>query len=125
MSAIAENFSSAQLASVQHVATDSTSEKLFGFCVSELTIHDAGSYSPGHRLRVRLWSKKTFWFETLVPYAPEVRCSGWKFTARPLNAQEIKHRAMILDFSISDGEIGRILDHLQEDAPFRNRLEFL
>ena len=45
--------------------------------------------------------------------------------ARPLGDAENKFRAMILDLSMSDCEAAQILDQLDQDTPFLNRVDFI
>ena len=45
--------------------------------------------------------------------------------ARPLGDAGNKLRAMILDLSMSDCEAAQILDQLDQDTPFLNRVDFI
>ena len=45
--------------------------------------------------------------------------------ARPLGDAENKFRAMILDLSMSDREATQVLNQLDQDTPFLNRVEFI
>ncbi|CAE7674583.1 unnamed protein product [Symbiodinium sp. CCMP2592] len=138
--ALSQNFSTEQLQAVVHIGTDSPSEKLFGQlqsicpCMKSLIldpIHLAVVYEYG------FWNKKS-------PGSKQLRRILKKCTAvdddlgrdywgpfydgrnpNPSNEAEIKYRDMISNSSMTPSESKNILDKLDMQVPFSDRLEFI
>ena len=138
--AMQDNFTADQLQSVRYVGTDSPSEKLLtqlqNICPNLQalmldTIHLAIVYECG------FWNKKSSGSKQLrrilhkcIAVDATLDKDYWQQSydgkmARPLGDEENKFRAMILDISMSDGEAAQILDHLDQDTPFLNRVDFI
>ncbi|CAE7478378.1 unnamed protein product [Symbiodinium sp. CCMP2592] len=138
--ALSQNFSTEQLQAVVHIGTDSPSEKLFSQlqsicpCMKSLIldpIHLAIVYeygfwnkkSPGSKQLRRILKKCTAVDDDLGR-----DCWGPFYDGRnanPLGEVEIKYRDMISTSSMTPSESKNILDKLDMQVPFSNRLEFI
>ena len=138
--ALKDNFSDEQLMSIRHIGTDSPSEKLITklreVCPNLRSlmldpIHLAIVYEYG------FWNRKSSGSKQLrrilrkcIAVDASLPAKYWHNVydgnmARPLTVEENDCRSVILNFAMSHSEVSEILDNLQEDAPFRHRLEFI
>ena len=138
--AMQDNFTADQLQSVRYVGTDSPSEKLLTQLQNICPNLQALMLDPIHLALVYeygFWNKKSSGSKQLrrilhkcIAVDASLDKNYWQQSydgkmARPLGGEENKFRAMILDISMSDGEAAQILDHLDQDTPFLNRVDFI
>ncbi|CAE7836609.1 unnamed protein product [Symbiodinium sp. CCMP2592] len=135
-----DNFTVDQLGRIVHVATDSPSEKLYTHlkvicprlaCLMLDPIHLAIVYEYG------FWNKRSAGSKQLrriltkcVNVDMELEDYEWNSyydgtMSRPLNREEEKYRAMILNLSMPHRTANNVLDSLRTDLPFYSRLEFI
>ncbi|OLQ14831.1 Aconitate hydratase 2 [Symbiodinium microadriaticum] len=138
--ALAQNFSADQLRAVVHVGTDQPSEKLFNqlkaVCPSMRSlvldpIHLAivyeygfwSKHSPGSKQLRRILKK-------CISIDADFGQDQWGTfyggtNARPLTEDEMKYREMISDSYMDLTECNSVLDGLDTNVPFTDRLEFI
>ncbi|OLP92700.1 LINE-1 retrotransposable element ORF2 protein [Symbiodinium microadriaticum] len=138
--ALAQNFSADQLRAVVHAGTDQPSEKLFNqlkaVCPSMRSlgldpIHLAivyefgfwNKHSPGSKQLRRILKK-------CISIDADLGQDQWGAfydgtNARPLTEDEMKYREMISDSSMDLTECNSVLDGLDTNVPFTDRLEFI
>ena len=138
--ALVQNFSADQLRSVVHIGTDQPSEKLFSqlkeICPSMRSllldpIHLAIVYEYG------FWNKRSPGSKQLrrilkkcISIDEDLGQDQWGgfydgTNARPLSEREIQYREMILDASMDQIEANKLLEGLDTNVPFTERLEFI
>ena len=138
--AMQHTFTEEQLQSVRYVATDSPSEKLLTQLQNICPNLQALMLDPIHLAIVYeygFWNKKSSGSKQLrrilrkcIAVDASLDKNYWQLLydgkmARPLGDAENKFRAMILDLSMSDREATQVLNQLDQDTPFLNRVEFI
>ncbi|CAE7201041.1 Pol [Symbiodinium sp. CCMP2456] len=138
--AMQQNFTEEQLQSVRYVGTDSPSEKLFTQLQYICPNLEALMLDPIHLAIVyeyAFWNKKSSGSKQLrrilrkcIAVDSSLDKNYWQLPydgkmARPLGDAENKFRDMILDLSMSEREAVQLLDQLDQDTPFLNRVEFI
>ncbi|CAE7245695.1 unnamed protein product [Symbiodinium sp. CCMP2456] len=135
-----DNFSEEQLMSIRHVGTDSPSEKLLSALAEVCPRLQSLTLDPIHLAIVYeygFWNKKSPGSKQLrrilrkcTAVDSSLPVEHWhdvydRSMARPLTEEENICRTSILEFSMSQSETSGILDNMDEDVPFRDRLEFI
>ena len=135
-----DNFTDAQLKQVRHVAYDNPSEKLYGQMLAICPNMQSLMLDPVHLAIVYeygFWNKRSAESKQLRRILHKYSCRNHNMAAgqlgsycdgsisRPLQVEENKYRAMILDFSMDDQEVNATLSGLQPNLPLATRVEFI
>ena len=135
--ALSTRFTSRQLSSIVHIATDSPSEKLFTELKAICPAMKSLMLDPIHLAIVEygFWNKKSTGSKQLRKILRKCTCTDRTLPAhflgtwydgsgsRPLTKSEKNSREQIITFGMCDDEVPDVLDNMDTDVPFTSRSE--